>query len=189
MTPFCLLAKTIALYIGTLLVSAGCASHPERGASIHQQANRLRAQLQQLDPSVNPSEASRLATVALEESIQLAKQYRAVKPAWLHNWLVNYGQRERGLCFDWTNDLYSRLHALGAHTLDLHLAVALMDTRREHNCIVVTARGQPFKHGLVLDAWRHSGRLWFGPVASDKYPWRRLPRDRVPPELDPLVPK
>jgi hypothetical protein len=41
----------------------------------------------------------------------------------------------------------------------------------EHNSVVVTAKGQPFQQGLVLDAWRHSGRLHWTPVIADRYPW------------------
>ena len=62
-----------------------------------------------------------------------------------------------------------------------------MDTLREHNSLVVTAHRLPFAQGVVLDAWRHSGRLWFGGVATDKYPWQPLPRERVAPELKNLV--
>ena len=59
----------------------------------------------------------------------------------------------------------------------------------EHNCIVVTACQQLFAEGVVLDAWRHSGRPWFGSVATDKYPWQPLRRERVAPELKKLLTK
>jgi hypothetical protein len=64
-----------------------------------------------------------------------------------------------------------------------------MDTGREHNCIVVTAQGQPFDKGVVLDPWRNSGRLWYGLASKDKYPWKPLPPDRTPEELQRLVSK
>jgi len=31
----------------------------------------------------------------------------------------------------------------------------------------VTAKGQPFKRGTMLECWRHLGHLYFGPIASD----------------------
>jgi hypothetical protein len=37
--------------------------------------------------------------------------------------------------------------------------------------VVLTAPGQAFDQGIVLDAWRHSGRLCWSPVQEDKYPW------------------
>jgi hypothetical protein len=37
----------------------------------------------------------------------------------------------------------------------------------ENNALVVTARGQRFEDGIVLDAWRRAGRLWWSPVMKD----------------------
>jgi hypothetical protein len=34
---------------------------------------------------------------------------------------------------------------------------------------VVTAKGQPFEEGIVLDAWRRSGKLYWALVKKDKY--------------------
>lgn len=168
-------------------IMTGCASRPVVGPRTQVQSAALKERLLQLDRRVDVDEATRLANVAVEHSVALAHQFRAVRPAWVGNVLVNWGLRDRGLCYDWANALYPPLHALGLRSLDLHLAVARMDTRHEHNCIVVTAHQQPFVDGVVLDAWRHSGRLWFGDVKTDKYPWQPLPRDRVPPELKKLL--
>jgi hypothetical protein len=35
----------------------------------------------------------------------------------------------------------------------------------------VTAKGQPFRDGILLDCWRHSGHLFWSAVATDNYPW------------------
>jgi hypothetical protein len=35
----------------------------------------------------------------------------------------------------------------------------------------VTAKGQPFRDGILLDCWRHSGHLFWSAVAIDNYPW------------------
>ena len=170
-----------------VLCLTGCASRPVPGQWMQSQSAALKNRLLQLDSEVDAEDAEHLAQVAVEQSAALAHQYRAVQPPWLGNYLVNMGWRERGLCYDWANGLYPRLHGLGLRSLDLHLAVARMDTRHEHNCIVVTPRDHPFSEGVVLDAWRRSGRLWFGSVSTDKYPWQPLPRDRVPRELEKLV--
>ncbi len=173
--------------LGCVLFMTGCASAPIARHWIELQSAALRDQLVQLDKGVDASEAERLADAAVEQSAILAQRFRAVRPAWLGNYLVNLRLRDRGLCYDWANGLYLRLHELGLRSLELHLAVARMDTKHEHNCIVVTAHRQRFADGVVLDAWRHSGRLWFGDVSTDKYPWQPLPRDRVPPELEKLL--
>ncbi len=177
--------RALAL-IGILLI-AGCAVSPVNPRWMQPQSAALRDQLLQLDRRVDAAEAARLANAAVQQSAALADRYRAVRPAWFQNILVNGGLRERGLCYQWANDLYPRLHELGLKSLELHLAVARMDTPHEHNCIVVTARRQAFAQGVVLDAWRHSGRLWFGGVATDKYPWQPLPRERVAPELEKIL--
>ena len=147
----------------------------------------LRKRLMGLSERVDQKDAARLAEAAVQKSVDLAQQYRVVRPAWLHNYLVNYQLRERGLCYDWANDLFATLHELDVTSLELHLAVARMDTPREHNALVVTAHGQPFSEGLVLDAWRRSGRLWSGPANTDKYPWQPLPPDRIAPALQKLL--
>ena len=166
---------------------SGCVtSSPDRFAS-QQESAALRDRFLALGDGVAPQEAARLAEAAVQKSVALAQEYRAVRPAWLHNYLVNYRLRERGLCYDWANDLFATLHELQVTSLELHLAVARMDTPREHNALIVTAQGQPFSDGLVLDAWRRSGHLWSGPVRTDKYPWQPLPPDRVAPALQKLL--
>ena len=130
-------------------------------------ANRLRA----LSPSVNQTEATNTAETACSYSLQLAKEYRVIRPAIFHNVLVNLGLRQRGLCFQWADDLSSKLETLHLRSLNLHRGVARLDTRREHSSVVLTAQGQPFDQGIVLDAWRHSGHLVWAGVKEDKYPW------------------
>jgi hypothetical protein len=79
--------------------------------------------------------------------------------------------RKRGLCFQWADDLSAKLQSLQLRTLQLHRGVARLETRREHSSVVLTPSGQPFDQGIVLDAWRHSGRLYWGGVKQDRYPW------------------
>jgi hypothetical protein len=38
----------------------------------------------------------------------------------------------------------------------------------EYYCLVVTAKGQPFDRGMVLDCWRHFGHLRWNLVPSDE---------------------
>jgi hypothetical protein len=161
----------------------GCRSLPEPQPTTRVRESTLEQALHSLSESIDPVDAALIAKSAVEESLELSEKYEAVRPPWLHNVMVNYGFRERGLCFHWTNDLFLKLHALEARSMELHLAVARMDTRKEHNAIVVTARGEPFETGIVLDAWRKSGKLHFGPVVGDKYPWMPLPPDRFDTEI------
>ena len=132
----------------------------------------LRDRLLALSPKIRRDEAERVAVRAHETSRQLGREYGIAGPAQFHNFLVNAGLKKRGLCHHWTRDLIERLRALKLATLDLHWGAARAGTLREHNAVVVTAKGQPFASGVVLDPWRKAGRLFAGPVATDRYPWK-----------------
>jgi hypothetical protein len=69
-----------------------------------------------------------------------------------------------------------RLQALDLRTYHLHWGVAHRgNDLREHNSVVITANGQPFEAGLLLDPWRNSGDLYWAIVTTDSYPWEELP--------------
>jgi hypothetical protein len=146
---------------------AGCASPRPAGLPAAELAERLEA----LGPKVAPAEAELTAATAYSYSLELAREYRVVRPAIWHNVLVNWGVRKRGLCYQWADDLSAKLESLHLHALQVRRGVARLETRREHSSVVLTASGQMFDQGIVLDAWRHSGRLYWGPVRADKYPW------------------
>src|SRR5512141_1750267 len=82
-----------------LLALAGCAS-PGKTAP-----PRLAERLRSLSPAVAPGEAALAADTAHFYSLELAKEYRVVRPAIFHNVLVNLGMRQRGLCYQWADDL------------------------------------------------------------------------------------
>jgi hypothetical protein len=164
----CLLALA-AIYCGLALLAGGCAAPARTTASTDHR--HLAADLVALDPKVDHAEAELTARTACEYPLALAREYRLVRPPLFHNLLVNVGLRKRGLCYHWADDLAAKLGNLPGDTLMLHRAVAHRGSMREHNSIVITAAGQPFEQGLVLDAWRHSGLLYWGPVKADKYPW------------------
>ena len=137
-------------------------------------AARLAELLRNLESTVDPAEARLAAATACAHSLELARAYRVVRPQALHNILVNVGLRSRGLCFHWAEDLTARLERLHLRTLEIHRGVARMGTLREHSCVVLTAVGQAFEEGVILDAWRHSGQLHASPLKQDKYPWIRV---------------
>ncbi|HEV2804640.1 MAG TPA: hypothetical protein VGW57_06905 [Chthoniobacterales bacterium] len=127
----------------------------------------LTASLVKLSPSVSPDEARRVAFTAYTTGRQLAEEWRMVKPATVQSFLIHIGARKAGHCFQYANELLLRLDALKLRTLELHWAECNPREFDEHNVIVVTARGQPFDQGIVLDNWRQSGRLVWGPVKGD----------------------
>lgn len=168
------------------LLTVSCVSS-ESPAARQTRAAHLAADLKALSPSVSAKEANSFATAAVERAAQLNREWRPAQFPWMNNLLVNTGFREQGLCHQWREAIFPALHALHPRTLDLHLAAARRATLREHNGIVVTAHGQPFDTGLILDAWRSGGILQWSLIRTDHYPWKPLPRELTPVELRPLL--
>lgn len=136
---------------------------------------RLRDRIIALGQRVRPDEAQWVAASAYATADQLRRDYRVVGPPLFHNFLVNVGIRKRGLCFQWAEDLLARLDSSQPSSLEFHWGEARAGTLREHNCVVVTSRGQPFRDGIVLDCWRHSGQLYWSALTADHYPWVENP--------------
>lgn len=122
-------------------------------------------------------ESLRLAQTILTTAVMLSQEYRVQPPALWHNFLVNAGIRERGLCCHWTQDLLREIDALQLQQYHAVWAVSRHGTWREHSSVVITASGQRFESGLVLDAWRNAGDLYWAPVAADDYAWQPHPGD------------
>src|SRR5438132_6794088 len=123
-----------------------------------------------LAPDVDPAEAQLLSLTAHTTARKLAREYRVVLNPEFTVFLVNVGLRKRGWCGHWTRDIGERLKELKLKTLVLHWGVAYDGTSSENNCVVVTARNQPFQDGIVLDGWRRGGRLfWCVVKADDEY--------------------
>jgi hypothetical protein len=138
---------------------------PDRTASLQRRLDELAA-------GVAPDEAHRLAEAAMAQSTRLAAEYHMARPALFNNVLVNVGLKKRGLCWHWTEDLIAALRRLPLSSYELHWGIAHRGRLfREHNSLVVTARGESFASGIVLDPWRDSGALRWVAVSEDRYPW------------------
>ena len=135
---------------------------PARMPGGENRSQALGRELAALDSRVRQEEAVQVAICACDYSRQLARDYCVVRPALFHNLLVNMGVK----------DLLTQLQTVHPVTLALRWGIARAGTYREHNCLVVTAQGQPFREGIVLDPWRHSGQLTWVHVSADSYPWQ-----------------
>ena len=162
-------ASPVLLMLLMATSQTGCVRLPE--AASDSDVRALRVALASLSPRVSDREAGQVAWCAYDYPRVLAAEYRVVRPAALHNCLINTGFKKRGLCYQWTGDLLAQLQTLDLESLELRWGAARAQTVREHNSVVVTAVGQPFEEGIVLDPWRRSGRLVWAPVSADKYPW------------------
>jgi hypothetical protein len=130
--------------------------------------------IRSLSADIDPAEARRAAQIAITYSQQLAQQYEITDSPLMHNFLVNIGVKERGLCVDWTSDLLVRLQQERFYSLKLHWGIANYETafRIEHSTVIISARGNSLDQGLVLDPWRYSGYLFWAPTLHDPtYSW------------------
>jgi len=134
-------------------------------------AEGLAKQLTALSRRVDPNEAKVLAECAYATVARLRPEYNMFGTPIFNNFLVYHGWRKRGYCWQWTEDLLLALDKLKLKTLELHWADAYRDTWQENNCLVVTAKGQAFEHGMILECWRHFGHLRWNLVPSDQDPY------------------
>ena len=169
-------AKANVYYPGQESADPASLEQQEKAQAYWKNVKRLEWELNSLGPAVDPIEARQVAETAIRESAILAEEYQLVRPAVAHNLLIVMGMKERGLCYQWAEDLMERLQALALKSFELHWAVAYPGSNlREHNCVVITVKGQPFFRGILFDPWRHSGNLYWTRVVKDTYPWEVLP--------------
>jgi hypothetical protein len=166
--------RLVAGIIAAFAVSSGVVSAeqqrqdfevPEKDSA---KAEDLANQLAALSPRVDRNEAKLLTECAFATVVRLRQEYSMFGTPIFNNFLVYHGWRKRGYCYQWTEDLLLALDALKLKTLELHWGEAYAGTWRENNCLVVTAKGQPFDRGMILECWRHFGHLRWNLVPSDE---------------------
>jgi hypothetical protein len=128
---------------------------------------KLRDTLVALAPDVDPAEAELLSVTAHTASRSLAREYGLLWSPIFQNFLIHVGKRQRGYCGHYARDIGERLKELKLKTLVLHWGAAFAGTEDESNCLVVTARNQPFEDGIVIDGWRRAGRLFWCALKKD----------------------
>ena len=128
---------------------------------------QLRDALVALAPDVDPGEADLVSLTTHTASRSLAREYRVVWWSGFQNLLIHLGMRQRGYCGHYTRDIGERLKEFRLKTLVLHWGSAFAGAERENNCLVVTARNQPFEEGIIMDGWRNAGQLFWSPLKKD----------------------
>lgn len=137
--------------------------------------NSLYKALMKLGPGIDEMEAKEVAFDSVVYPMYLAKQYGLTYPAQYHNVLVNKGERPRGLCYEWADDMTAMVERKNLQTFDIHRGTAFRMTKDEHNTLIVSAKGDPLEKGIILDPWRHSGKLYWAKVLDDKdHPWTKF---------------
>lgn len=135
----------------------------------------LASQLQKLSPSSTHNETLKLSKEIYDVTATLSRKFKLTYPPRLHNTLINLGLREKGLCYDWSDELYLHLRKKTFKHYDFHLVVAHKGRYfYEHNALVVTNKDkkEDLSEGILLDAWRNSGKLYSIKLKEDTYPWK-----------------
>jgi len=155
-----------------LWILSGCAVKPSVDST--SQVRKLSETLLRLDTAIPKSEAEALSQALYHYTAILVERYRLTQPPLWHNFLVNIGLREKGLCYDFSDALYLYLKQGAYPHFDFHLAVAHRgEYFREHNALVITAKGRSVEEGVIVDDWRHSGRLFYSSFRNDpEYRWQ-----------------
>lgn len=169
MTQFTRRNFSLCLFSGVAL--AGCATPPVHAPD---EVNRLANGITALNPTIDPGEALRAADIGINYPKQLRAQYGVTDPPLIHNIKVNSGSRPRGLCWHWAQDMQTRLERENFQTIITHRAIANGYTRLliDHSTVIVSAVGDDFEQGMVLDPWRFGGTLYWAPTLQDeKYTW------------------
>lgn len=156
---------------GLLLLLHGCATPLDAVDQREARIAELAGQLRQLSPEVTADEAGQFARVAVEMSAELGRKYEVKLAPWLHNASIVAGLKDRGLCYQYAWDLYESLKHVDSPHLSMYFVQANRGKLNEHHALSVTAKDASWDTGVLLDAWRGGGNLYFGAVTDDRYPW------------------
>ncbi|ACZ13257.1 hypothetical protein [Sulfurospirillum deleyianum] len=164
--------KSFCALLFIALLFTGCSVKQEALHVKRDGIEKLTNDLMLLGNSVRYEEARLLAYEALTYPHVLAKRYALVSPPTFHNFLINTGLKERGLCYEWSEDMMAHLKKGRYESFDLRWGVANKGEFDEHNSVVVVAKHAPFQNGLLLDPWRNSGELYWARLDEDpEYHW------------------
>lgn len=133
--------------------------------------------LHSLDSAVLEDEADRLSLEIYYQTARLSHKFKMTSPPQYHNFLVNIGAREKGLCYHWSDALYNYFKQQEYLSFSFHLMGAYIgEYWREHNAFLVSAKGKSVQEGIIIDPWRYGGKLYFSKVSEDDaYSWVHRP--------------
>lgn len=137
----------------------------------------LIARIQALSPTVSLDDAKRVTYSVVTTGQELGREwhvnwYSTLMPG-IQNLLIKTGARKGGYCYQYSMEVLVRLDALKLKTVEFHWAESGAGTICENNGIVVTARGQPFEQGVLLDSWRSQPSVTWTEVTRDpEYHWK-----------------
>ena len=157
-----------------LLLSLTACSPHFNPTPVSTQEHALYTQLRKTVKGIDAAEARHLSKEAIQYSKKLGTRYKVSTPPLVHNFLVNVGIKKRGLCYQWSDDLYTHLQSFHFQSIQFKPVGANVGKYwSEHNALaVLPKKAYTLEHGILLDAWRKSGVLSFMPILKDpEYRW------------------
>jgi len=163
-----------ALMLIFIVLFTGCSSFTKNYSNnkIKNEPKELKKKLRLLSSFVKAKEAEQLSNILFAHSKKLAIEYKISTNALLHNTLINMGFKNRGFCYHYNKDLIKELKKYAFESFDFYWAVHKRGLYWEHNALLVSAKTHDFNEGIILDAWRNTGNLFFKKVSLEKkYEW------------------
>jgi len=161
-------------YLFFLFFLLGCTVKPVQAPK--NEVEQLSSKLQALQSGISYKKSRLLAQDIFKQTQRLTKKFELTSPPLWHNFLVNIGIREKGLCYHWSDALYVHLEQKNYEHFSFYLIGANIGKYfSEHNALLIVSKGaRSIKGGVVIDPWRESGKLYFTTVENDKeYTWKR----------------
>lgn len=116
--------KTLLFIFIVAMSTVGCSVKHEALEVTPQKVSTLSMELMQLGDGIDYQEARIFSYESLSYPKTLATQYGLVYPPTFHNFLINTGIKDRGLCYQWSEDMIAHLKSLRLHSFDLRWGVA-----------------------------------------------------------------
>lgn len=160
-----------------LFVSTACSVDPIDTPK--SEVIRLEILLRTLNTVNTDDESKQLSKDIFRTTNLLTKKFELTSPPLWHNFLVNVGLRQKGLCFHWSDALYLHLKQQKYTHFSFHLVGANIGSYfLEHNALVVSNKKEEIANSILIDPWRNSGKLYFSKIEDDtSYSWEhRLDR-------------
>lgn len=161
----------LSFLIIVLLQGCSIKNNVNTAYSFNKKEQRLNAEL--LSLPIDKKEANKLSKILISYSVKLAKEYKIIKPAIFHNGLVYLAIKKRGYCYHYAQDLLKEIKKYKFKSFDIYWAVHKQGLYWEHNALLISSKNSSFEEGLLLDAWRDEGDLYFAKLKDDKkYEWK-----------------
>ena len=157
-----------------IIFFSGCSVKQNSSSNLNKnkKIEDLSLAISSLSSTVNKKEARQLASISYLYPLKLIEDYQLTSPPLFHNTLINMNIKKRGFCYHFAEDLIKELKKQSFKTIKLKWVTHKKNDYWEHNAVLLTAKDQSYKKGIILDAWRNSGKLYWNYLTKDtSYTW------------------